>query len=162
YRYGTQSAHDAADSERVRDGLPETKALGDFEIGHGTRPVATDLDHVNRVAGSVESVALVGRRFDCRIDLQSLGDPVSHDFRGLQSHRVNVEKADRRVPQLRQRQNVAQQILSENGAPGPDKGNFAFWVFLGHRRLGLSRDWRAKLGDCRYLGQSPSLKPVSP
>src|SRR5215468_9723641 len=41
YRYGTQSAHDAADSERVRDGLPETKALGDFEIGHGTRPVAT-------------------------------------------------------------------------------------------------------------------------
>src|ERR1700754_74407 len=44
-----QSSHNPPDTQGVSDGLTKTVPLRDFKIGDGTRPITTNLDHVDGV-----------------------------------------------------------------------------------------------------------------
>ena len=53
HRDGSEAAHDAADADRVGDGLTDPVFPGDIEVGQGCL-VATDLDLVDHVVGAVQ------------------------------------------------------------------------------------------------------------
>ncbi len=67
HRDGAQGAHDAADAQGVADRLAQTVALRDLEVDHRRRPVAADLDHVDRVVRSIQRRAQIGGRLDRRV-----------------------------------------------------------------------------------------------
>ena len=121
---GAQAAHDAADAQRVGDGLAQPVALGYFEVDHGGRLVAADLDHADGVVCAVQCRAPVGGRLDGRGCLQRLGDLARHDLGGVQPLRVDVEQADRGAGQFGEAEDVAQQVLGKHRTAGADEGDF--------------------------------------
>ena len=71
-RHGAQTAHDAADAERVRDRLPQAEPLGDLEIGDGAGIVAADLERDDDEIGALERAALVASGFRSRAGTPSV------------------------------------------------------------------------------------------
>ena len=61
-RHGAEAAHDAADAERVGDGLAQVVFLGHLEIDDGRGLVAADLEADDDEIGAVERLALVRDR----------------------------------------------------------------------------------------------------
>ena len=53
-RHRAEAAHDAADAERVGDGLAQAELLRHLEIGDGRRLVAADLEGDDDEIGAVE------------------------------------------------------------------------------------------------------------
>ena len=62
-----QPAHDAADSQRVGDGLAQAVLLRNLEIDHGARLVAGDLEHGNGVVGVRQRRAAIEGCVDPRV-----------------------------------------------------------------------------------------------
>jgi hypothetical protein len=58
--------------------------------------------------------------------LLRLGDPPGNYFGCLETFLIDVEQTDLGVCKLGEGQDISNKILCENGASGPDKGNF-FW-----------------------------------
>ena len=54
HRNGAQGPEDAADAERVGDGLPQPVLLGHVEVDHRTRLVAAHLDGVDHEIGAAQ------------------------------------------------------------------------------------------------------------
>jgi len=67
------------------------------------RPVAADLDHINRVGRPIQRPATIGSHLDGRRSLQGLGDPAGHCLRRFKTVFVDVEQANRGISQFRQR-----------------------------------------------------------
>src|SRR4051795_10607234 len=88
---GPQRAHDSADTQSVGNRLTKTITLRDFKIRHRAGPVAANLDHVDRVGGTLKSPGTAGRRFRGGRPPKSRGDPASHDFGRSETSPINVE-----------------------------------------------------------------------
>jgi len=126
---GAQAAEDAADAERVGDGLAQAVLLGDLEIDDGGGLVAAHLDHTDRIIGAIECAAAVGGGFDGRVPVDGLGDFIGDDLRGLQTLWIDIEQADGAIGQFREAENIIEQVTSEYGAPCADKCDFCHDVF---------------------------------
>ena len=61
---GAQAAHDAADAERVGNGLAQAVFLRHLEVGHGAGLVAADLEGDDHEIRLVQRPALIGKGFD--------------------------------------------------------------------------------------------------
>ena len=129
HRDGAQAAHDAADAERVGDGLAQAELLRDLEVGDGARLVAADLDHVDRVVGAVERGAAVGgRRRSSARRVERVGDAAGDELRRLEPFGVDVEQRDLGVGELLVSEDVAEQVAREHRAARADERD------LGHAR----------------------------
>jgi hypothetical protein len=125
-----QTAHDAADAQRVGDGLPQAVALGDLEVDDRRRPIAADLEHGDDVVRPVEGAAAVGGGLEGRSRLQRGRHPPGDDLRRAQPLGVDVVQADRRTAQFGKAEDVTQQILGEDGAAGTDERDLGHWTDL--------------------------------
>ena len=71
---GAQAAHDAADAERVGDGLAQPALLRHLEVGDRAGLVAGDLDHQHDVVGVLQRPPAIGRGGDLRLRVDGRGD----------------------------------------------------------------------------------------
>ena len=67
HRDGAQPTEDPADAQRVGDRLAQAILLGNLKVDHRRGLVAADLDHADRVIGTVERFAAVGGGLDGRV-----------------------------------------------------------------------------------------------
>ena len=116
HRNRAEAAHDPADAERVGDRLAQAEALGHLEVGDGARLVAADLDHVDRVVGTVERGAAIGGLRDLGRRPQRLRDAPGDQPRRFEPLGVDVEEGDLRLRELLVAEDVAEQIPGEHGA----------------------------------------------
>ncbi len=121
---GAQRAHDAADAERVGDGLAQAVFLGDFEVGDGARLVPADLEHADGVVRAVEGCAPVEGGFDGGVGVQRFRDFVRDDLGRAQAFRVDVVQADGGVAEFGEAEDVADKVLREDGASGTEEDDF--------------------------------------
>jgi hypothetical protein len=121
---GAQPAHDAADAQRVGDGLAQAVLPGDLEVDHRARPVATDLKHRDSIVSTGQGGAAVQGSLDHRLDTQPGRQPLSHCQRAAQPLGIDIVQADGGIGQFRIAQDVAQQVLGEDRAAGADAGDF--------------------------------------
>jgi len=126
---GAQAAHDAADAEGVADRLLEAVAFGDLEVADRARPVARHLDHAQHVVGAVERALAVGGGGDRGSCPDGLGDPPGDDVGEVEPRGVDVEQPDVALGQGGGAEDVAEQVLGEDGAAGADEGDGG----VGHR-----------------------------
>ena len=128
---GPQTAEDAADAERIGDGLPQAVALGHLEIGDGRRLVAADLHHQDDEIRALQRLPAVGRRLDPRPgQLERFADALGDDLRGLEPLVVDVEQGDGQVGQTGACQHIAEDVLGKNRAAGADKANLGHFGLL--------------------------------
>ena len=119
-----QGAENAADAERVADGLEQAVFARDFEINHRARLVTADLHGADHVARALDRRALVERGDDPGLHAQHGNHPVRHQFGHLEPRRVDVHQAKRGVRKFRKLENVADQVLGEDDRAGSDQGDF--------------------------------------
>ena len=129
-RDGAQRAHDAADPQRVGDGLLEAEFLRNLEVGYGRRPVAADLDRVDHVARAFEGTFAVDTGGDLWCGADGCGDAACNHFGQFQPLFIDVVQRDFAVGEFGIGKNVAQQIAGKHGTAGADQGDFQ-WV-IGH------------------------------
>ena len=128
HRDGAQRAHYAADAEGVGDGLAQAVLLGNLEVGDGGGPVSTDLEHPDSVIRAVQRGAPVEGGFDGGMHIQRLGHFVRDDLRRAQALRVDVVQADGDAGEFGEAEDVAEQILREDGASSAEEGDFGHEV----------------------------------
>jgi hypothetical protein len=121
HRDGAQGAHDPADAERVGDRLTQPVLLRDLEVDHRRRPVPADLDHADRVVGTVECGSPVGGRHHRRVRAESGCDPMSDLLARRETHGVDVVQDDLARRQFGVREDVAHQVAGEDRATGADE-----------------------------------------
>ena len=80
YRNGTQTAHNAANSQRVSDGLSQAVLLGYIKVDDGTGLVSTDLKHADDVIGISKSPAALQGSFYLRVNRQTFGHLMRNYF----------------------------------------------------------------------------------
>jgi hypothetical protein len=122
--HGAQAPHDAADAERVGDGLAQAVSLRDLEIGDGAGLVARHLDHDDDEVGARERLAPVGRRGDDGRDGERVGDLLRDDARRPEPLLVDVVKRDLAICEDIVEQDVADEVLHEDRAAGADQRDF--------------------------------------
>jgi hypothetical protein len=117
---GAQHPEDPADPERVGDRLPQAEARRKLEVDQRRR-VAADLDHVQDVVGTVDRGAAVEVRGDRRRRAPHARDVARHRRRRLEAVGVDVVQRDLDAVELGVREDVAEQVLREDDAPGADE-----------------------------------------
>ncbi len=127
---GAQAAHDAANAQRVGNGLAQAILLGHFKVHHRARLVACHLEHANGVVGAIQGGAAVQGGLDGGLHAQRLGDLVGHDGGSAQPLFVNVVQADGRIGQFGKCQDVANEVFGKYGAARTDEGDFGHRVLL--------------------------------
>ena len=134
-RDGAEAAHDAADAEGVGDGLAQAELLRHLEVGDGAGVVAADLEADDDEVGAVERGALVAEGFHRGGDAEGLGELADDDLGFIEALGVDVHQPDLGVGERRALQDVAGDVLGEDGGAGADEGD------LGH---GMSQDAMSK------------------
>ena len=119
---GPERAEDPTDAEGVGDRLAEAVAGRDLEVLE-RRLVAADLDHVEDVVGALEGRAPVEVRADPGRGAAHTRDVGGHRLCGGEPVRVDVVQRDLDAAQLRALEDVAEQVLREDDAPGADEGD---------------------------------------
>jgi hypothetical protein len=76
HRDGAQGAHDAADAQRIGDGLAQAVLLGDLEVDHRAGLVPANLEHADGVIGAIQGGAPVEGGLDARVRAQHVRDPL--------------------------------------------------------------------------------------
>ncbi len=114
-RHRAQGAHDAADPERIGDGVAQAVFLRHLEIGDRARLVAADLEGDDDEVGSLECRPLLGMGLDPRRRAERGGELVGDDGRFFQPLLVRVHQRDGRAGQCRPLQYVADNVLHEYG-----------------------------------------------
>ena len=122
-RHGAEAAHDAADAERVGDGLAQAVFLRHLEIGDRAGLVAADLEGDDDEIGAVERLALVGIGLDRGRHAERRDQLAGDDLALFEPLRVDVHQRDRRAGQRRALQHVADDVLHEHGRAGADEGD---------------------------------------
>jgi len=89
------------------------KRFGTSKSTTVARFVASDLDHVDRVVGSVECDAPVGGRGDLRRCVEGVGNPARDELRRGSRSVVDVEEGDLAARELVVAEDVAQQVACE-------------------------------------------------
>ena len=127
HRNGAQRAEDAADPQRVANGLTQAVALGHLEVDHRARLVTAHLNGVDHEVGVAQrrlprSGAQVG------LDPGAAGVEVAvqggeHRLRLAQALGVDVVQGDGGVAQRLGQQAVADDVLDEHGRAGADEGD---------------------------------------
>ncbi|ESZ17651.1 hypothetical protein X735_06255 [Mesorhizobium sp. L2C085B000] len=96
-RHGPEAAHDAADAERVGNGLAQAVFLRHLEIGDGAGLVTADLEGDDDEVGTGERLALVGIGLGLRLHAQRRDQLVDDDGALFQPLRIDVHQRDRRA-----------------------------------------------------------------
>ena len=149
-RHGAQAAHDAADAERVGDGLAQAVFLRHFEIGDGAGLVAADLESNDDEIGAFQRLALVGIGLNPWPWHQASCKLAGDDLGFSQAFRIDVHQGDRRAGQRGALQDVADDVLHEHGRAGADEGDF-----------GISAHFQFSTGlSCDFKGRSNELLRV--
>ena len=127
HRNGAQRAEDAADPQRVADGLAQAVALGHLEVDHRARLVTAHLNGVDHEVGAAQRLppragAQVG------LDPGAAGVEVAvqgseHRLRLAQALGVDVVQGDGGGAQWLGQQAVADDVLDEHGRAGADEGD---------------------------------------
>jgi len=113
-RHGSQAAHDAADAERVGDGLAQAVFLRHFEVGHGARLVAADLKGDDDEVRTDQRLALVGIGLGPCFHAERRDQLVDDDSAFFQPLRIDVHQRDCCSRQGRSLQHVADNVLHEH------------------------------------------------
>ena len=115
-----ETAHDAADPDRVGDRLPQPVAPRDLEVANG-RLVSPDLDLVDQVVGALEGGRAVRVCRDHVAGVQPSDDLVRRTLRVPQPLVVDVVQRELERPgELRVRTEVRQDVPCELHAAGAD------------------------------------------
>ena len=119
---GPQGAEDAADAQRVGDGLAQAVLLGDLEVDDRARVVAADLDGVDDVVGPAEG-GLAGLHAAVGGDLRAaavdvLVEDVEHLLRFPQAGAVDVVQRDVGILERFGQHGVAENGFREDAAAG--------------------------------------------
>ncbi len=128
HRRRAQRADDAADAERVADRLAQAVAERHLVVADG-RVEAADLHRVDHVVGAVERRAPVERGGHVRAHAEPVADQAGDPRGRLEPLRIDVVERDLRVRELREGEDVADQVARELDAAGSDEGD------LGHKAL---------------------------
>ena len=142
HRHRAQAAHDAANAQRVGDGLAQAVLFGDFEIGHRTGFIAADLKGGDNEIRALQRHAAVGVGRDGCSGPDRADHGAGHRLAFGQTHRVDIHQREMTVGQRGRQQGVAHDILHEDRGARSDKGNFRhganlwFDVILRHRGSG--------------------------
>ena len=173
HRDRPQAAHDPADADRVTDRLPQAVPLGNLEVDDGRRPVAADLERRDDVVGAVERRAPVERGLDGRRGAVCLGQPARDDLRCPQPLGVDVhEREGRRVAQLGQAQDVADEVAREHRGARSDEGDLRHQILPRvmnasqfstrdpHHGVGPRQGGRHQLGVALVAAHDPLAREV--
>jgi hypothetical protein len=133
-RHRPQAAHDAADAQRVGDGLAQPVFLRHFEVRDRGGLVATNLECDDDEIGALQRLSLIGVGFDLRRNPQRLRQLAGDDLALLEALRVDVHQRNRRVRQRRALQGVADDVLHEHRGARADEGDLGL---SGHARMPL-------------------------
>ena len=92
HRHGSQAAHDAADAERVGDGLSKAELLGHLEVHDRRRLVTADLEHGDDMVRAIQRDASIGRGVDRRHRPDRRCGLAGDDLGGVEPLVVDVEQ----------------------------------------------------------------------
>ena len=126
---GAQAAEDAADADRIGDGLLQPVFPGYVEIEQ-RRFVHADLDHIDDEVAALQRAATVEMFLDDCIGAELLRRPARHHAAGLEPLGIDVVQRDHHAPELGEIQDVCQQVLDEDGAARAHHGDLDHGIVL--------------------------------
>ena len=159
-RHSPQAAHNAAQPQRIANGLAQTVFFGNIEINARRRFIAAHLQHGDNNIGVLQGGAPVKRRCKCRMRGGGFGNALSHNLRCRQSRRVNIMQRDMGVFQPRLQQNISHNVFHKHCAAGSDYRYFDHFTrpapLAVFDRLRLVRPIAGRQNECRFWtsGQS--------
>ena len=124
---GAQSTENAADAQRIGDGLPQTVLLRHLKIRYGAGLVQAHLDgvhHIIRTAKRRLAVFYAAVFFDIGFVAKVVVDGSEHEIAFFQPLRVNVVERNGAFSQRRRYHAVTQNIFGKNGRTGTHESNF--------------------------------------
>jgi hypothetical protein len=119
---GAQAPEDAADPDRVGDGLVETEAGRDLEVAHG-RLVHAHLDHVDDVVGAVERPPAIALGGDLGPRPHLVGGGLRDRLGCRQPLGIDVVQHHPGGGQLREGEHVAEKVAGEDDTARSDDHN---------------------------------------
>ena len=118
---GAQGPENAADPQRVGDGLPQTEGFRHLEIGNCAGPIAPHLDHVEHIIRLVQRLPdILGGQHLGR-HRQGIADAAGDDVRDAQPLRIYIVQPYLAAGECGVQQDVAEQVFGEHGAARPQK-----------------------------------------
>ena len=121
HRHRPQPPHDPADAQRVGNRLAQAELLGHLEIGHRAGLVTADLETADNEIRPRDGAGPVGIGLDLGMAAQRLGHLAHHDLRFLEPLGIDVHQPHGRALQRLAAQDVAGDVLGEDGAARPDE-----------------------------------------